>query len=124
MKPSLIPTLISDPPRAIPCCSFSVALLLLSLFGAASCRGVSAADLPRLIEALEDQESRVRNQAALDLAALGREARPATRALIKRLQREKNRGVRTSVAYALRQIDTAEARAALEQYRATHPPGQ
>ncbi len=81
-----------------------------------SCSRASVEDIPKLVTALRHKDSSVRNKAALDLASLGPEAKPATAALIRLLQDE-NGGVRTSAAVALRAIDTPAAIRALDNYR-------
>jgi HEAT repeat protein len=78
--------------------------------------GPSKEDLPRLIKELHSSESGVRNKAALSLARLGEEAKPALPDLINLLG-DDNGGVRSSAAYALREIDTPEARKALDNYK-------
>jgi len=90
-------------------------LVLLVLGLQISC-GPSEEDLPIYIKQLKSQESSVRNKAALSLAKFGADGEKAVPALIKLLS-DKNGGVRSSAAYALRSIDTPQARRALDDYK-------
>ena len=76
--------------------------------------GASVEDIPRLKKELSSPDASQRNKAALALAGLGEKAQPAEDALI-RLLSDKNSGVKSSAAYALRAIDTPKARAALDK---------
>ncbi len=70
-------------------------------------------EVPKLVKELSHRESHVRNKSALRLAGFGPEAKKAVPALI-RLLRDKNRGVQSSAAYALRAIGTKKALKAIE----------
>ena len=76
----------------------------------------AATEVPKLVAQLKSKQSGERNRAALKLGSYGKDAKAAVNALVERLSDENN-GVRTSAAYALRQIDTPEAQRALDQYR-------
>ena len=90
-----------------------VFLCLLASFSFSSC-GASVEDIPRLRKQLSSSDASKRNEAALALAGLGAKAQPAEDSLI-RLLSDKNSGVKSSAAYALRAIDTPKARAALDK---------
>ncbi len=94
-----------------PC--FLPLLLGLMLF---ACHTASTDDIPRLVKALKHSDSSVRNQAAMELASLGEDGKSAVPALAQALS-DPNGGVRSSVAFALRKIDTPEARRALDNYK-------
>ena len=79
-----------------------------------SCSEPAETAVPKLIEKLHSADKRERNQAALALAGYGKAAEPAVTALITVL-RDPNPGIRTSAAYALREIDTPDAQAALDR---------
>lgn len=91
-----------------------VFLSFFCLFSA--CKESSETAVPFLVSQLSSKESGDRNKAALKLASYGKEAGPAVKPLIRLLQ-DDNGGVRSSAAYALRQIDTLEARKALDEYQ-------
>lgn len=78
--------------------------------------GPSKEDLPILIKELRSSESATRNKAALALAEFGAEGEKAVPSLIMLLNDESG-GVRSSAAYALRKIDTPQARRALDSYQ-------
>ena len=88
----------------------AVAVLLALLV---ACGPPSEERMNELKEQLQSSNTRTRNRAALDLANYGRHAAPAIPQL-KRLLNDPNGGVQTSAAYALRQIGTPEADAALK----------
>lgn len=88
------------------------AFILSSLLLALGCSGDSAAELKRLKQDLRSADSRVRNQAALRAASLGKAGEPLVPDLIA-LLRDPNGGIRSSAAYALREIDTPAAQGAL-----------
>lgn len=73
--------------------------------------------LPRMKHSLYSQKSSERNEAALGLARCGTYAKDVVPRLISMLYDE-NVGVQSSAAYALREIDTPQARRALEQAQA------
>jgi len=73
--------------------------------------------LPRMKRSLYSQKSSERNEAALALSRCGKHAKDIVPRLISMLYDE-NVGVQSSAAYALREIDTPEARRALEQAQA------
>ena len=66
-------------------------------------------EIPGLIEKLNSMKSHDRSQAALDLARCGTKASKAVPRLAELLYDE-NVGVQSSASYALRKIDTSEAR--------------
>lgn len=78
--------------------------------------GPSKEELPQLIKDLRSSESATRNKAALALAEFGTDGEKAVPSLIQLLN-DKSGGVRSSAAYALRKIDTPEARRALDTYQ-------
>ena len=90
---------------------FSIFLMLFPC----ACKESTKTAVPRLIEKLTAEEAHQRNEAALALAAYGEDAEPASKQLI-RLLSDKNYGVRSSAAFALRRIGTKEATAALDAY--------
>lgn len=67
-----------------------------------------------LTKKLRSADASERNSAAMDLAGASKHADLAVPALIKALS-DRNGGVQSSAAYALRKLDTPEARQALEQ---------
>jgi HEAT repeat protein len=93
-----------------------ILMFLFSSFFFFACKESASKAVPALVFQLSSKESGERNRAALRLASYGKEAAPAVPALIKLLS-DKNPGVRTSAAYALRQVDTPEARKALDGYQ-------
>lgn len=66
-------------------------------------------NIPSLLNKLGSSNVRERSQAALDLASCGSSAERAVPRLAQMLYDE-NPGVQSSVSYALRKIDTPEAR--------------
>lgn len=68
--------------------------------------------IPKNINKLQSGYASVRNEAALSLARCGAKASAAVPTL-SRLIYDDNVGVQSSAAYALRKIDTKEARAVL-----------
>ena len=80
-----------------------------------SCHTSAEKNLPPLIKKLQSADVETRNQAALALAPYGERAKPAVPGLI-RLLGDPNTGVRSSAAYALREIGTPEANTALDNY--------
>ena len=89
-----------------------ISLLLFLLLAAC---GPSKEELPGLIKELSHKDGRVRNQAALRIARMGSDGKPAVKPLI-RLLKDDSAGIRTSAAYALRNIGTKEAIKALDNY--------
>lgn len=85
-----------------------LALVLPSVF--TGCCDEAA--IPATTDKLYSSEAKVRNRAALDLARCGDSASRAVGRLSQLLYDE-NVGVQSSAAYALRKIDTKEARASL-----------
>lgn len=71
-------------------------------------------EIPKLQDALYSGSAKERNDAALKLASCGSDASGAVHKLTQ-LMYDENVGVQSSAAYALRKIDTKEARAALER---------
>lgn len=87
------------------------ALLILSIFTAC----YDPKEVPVLIKKLHSSDPKVRNDAALRLGYMGSPmANKATSDLIPLLTDE-NVGVQSAAAYALRRIDTTQARAALDR---------
>jgi len=84
------------------------------LFAVLAC-GPGKDELPGLIKKLSDNDDKIRNRAALDIASMGSDGEPAVPALIY-LLRDRNRGIRSSAAFALRKIGTPDATAALDSY--------
>ena len=82
------------------------------LIALTACSGDSAAEMKQLKRDLRSSETRVKNQAALRAASFGKAGEPLVPELIG-LLRDPNGGVRSSAAYALREIDNEAARAAL-----------
>ena len=72
-----------------------------------------AEKIPLNIQSLQHASAKVRNQAALDLAGCGEKANRAV-PLLGTLLYDENVGVQSSAAYALRKIDTPQARALIE----------
>ncbi len=70
--------------------------------------------LPEMKQNLYSQNAAERNEAALALARCGAKAKDVVPRLISMLY-DSNVGVQSSAAYALREIDTPDARRALEQ---------
>ncbi len=87
--------------------------LLFILFSFSSC--CDSKNIPNYINGLRSSTPKVRNDSALELASCGSpEADKAVPLLIKLLYDE-NIGVQSAAAYALRRIDTPQARKALER---------
>ena len=82
----------------------------------AACQRKDSGELKQLIRDLSATDPKLRNKAALRLAAFGKEAEVAVPALIRILRTDPSKGIRSSAAYALRSIGTPEALAALESY--------
>ena len=72
--------------------------------------------VPVLIDALKDENIYVRRRAALVLVKIGPEAKAAVPALIDALK-DKDKDVRSNAAEALGEINTPEARKALEEFK-------
>jgi HEAT repeat protein len=89
-------------------CLYICAILL----AASSC--CSESDIPVARKKLFSASARDRNQGALDLAGCGSKAGSAVPRLIELLYDE-NKGVQSAAAFALRKIDTPQAREALEE---------
>ncbi len=70
--------------------------------------------LPKMKRNLYSQNASDRNEAALGLARCGAKAKDVVPRLASMLY-DSNVGVQSSAAYALREIDTPDARRALEQ---------
>lgn len=84
------------------------------------CLAIACTDpkqVPSLIQDLHSSKASERNRAALELGRIGPpHANKAVPDLISLLQDE-NPGVQSGAAYALRKIDTPQARAALDRVR-------
>jgi HEAT repeat protein len=96
---------------------FWAVALALTLICAASCKNRSNDNLNELIKELSSSDKSVRNSAALEIAGYGKSGSPAVPALVKLLNTDSSRGIRTSAAYALRSIGTADAIKALDNYK-------
>lgn len=70
--------------------------------------------LPKMKQDLYSQNASERNEAALALARCGAKGKDVVPRLVSMLY-DPNVGVQSSAAYALREIDTPEARRALDQ---------
>jgi HEAT repeat protein len=88
-----------------------LALCSVGFFIGAGC--CKEGDLPALQRALYSTQAADRNHAALELAKCGSKAQPAVPRLATLLY-DPNVGVQSSAAFALRKIDTPEARRAIE----------
>jgi HEAT repeat protein len=73
--------------------------------------------LPKMKQNLYSQNASERNEAALGLARCGAKAKDVVPRLAAMLY-DSNVGVQSSAAYALREIDTSDARRALAQAQA------
>lgn len=94
------------------------ATILVFLLGfAGGCGEPSEAEIKQTIKNMRSPEASVRNQAALAAADFGKAGPKAVPELIHLLSDENN-GVRSGAAYALRRIDTPEARRALDKAEA------
>ncbi|MDZ4787305.1 MAG: HEAT repeat domain-containing protein [bacterium] len=72
-------------------------------------------EIPRLLKELNSSDAKIRNDAALGLASWGApHSNQAVPRLIE-LMYDQNIGVQSAAAYALRRIDTPEARIALKK---------
>lgn len=89
----------------------NIIALLLSIFLVACCK---TEDIPKDIRALYSSSAKERNEAALKLASCGEDAAKAVPRLADLIY-DKNVGVQSSAAYALRKIDTPEAREVLKK---------
>ena len=89
---------------------------LLLLIFISSCRHNSEEKLESLVKALSSPDKGIRNSSALDIARFGKDGHKAVPGLIKLLNSDPSRGIRTSAAFALRSIDTPEAIKALDSY--------
>ena len=81
-----------------------------------ACREAAETAIPKLIHDLGAKDSKTRSQAAQQLAGYGSDASKAVPALTRTLE-DPNGGVRSSAAFALRKIDTPQARKALDAHR-------
>lgn len=93
---------------------FSRCLFIFLLFLFSACTSAEE-EVPRLVQELSHSEAKVRSRAAQRLAGYGEDAKPAVDSLI-RLLKDKNGGVRSSAAFALRKIGTKKAIRALDHY--------
>lgn len=89
------------------------AILLAGVF---ACGKPSPEKIEQLTKELSAKASGDRNRAALELAGYGGTARAAVPGLARCL-RDENSGVRSSAAYALREIGTPDAIKALDSYQ-------
>ena len=83
---------------------------------AVACKSKNPEQLEKLILKLESPDPKQRNAAALEIASYAYEGKKAVPSLIRLLNTEPNRGIKTSAAYALRSIGTKEATAALDSF--------
>ncbi|MCO6429929.1 MAG: HEAT repeat domain-containing protein [Deltaproteobacteria bacterium] len=90
-------------------------LVLISVIALSGC--CREKDIPDHINKLYSGSAKDRNQAALDLSRCGSSAAKAVPRL-GQLIYDENVGVQSSAAYALRRIDTEEARKILERAEA------
>jgi HEAT repeat protein len=90
-------------------------LCVFSLFLLSSC--CDEANIPRFRTGLQSPLAKERNESALSLARCGSAAKAAVPRLTQLLYDE-NKGVQSSAAYALRKIDSPDARKALEEVMA------
>ena len=93
----------------------AAAIVLLLLFFS-GCKESAETAVPKAVEQLQSKDAHQRNAAAQRLSAYGGDAADAVKPLTRALW-DNNMGVRTSAAYALRKIDTKEARQALADYK-------
>ena len=70
--------------------------------------------IPEYIRQLSHSDAKIRNDAALEIAACGSTAKDAVPYLAPLIYDE-NVGVQSSAAYALRRIDTKQSKAVLER---------
>lgn len=94
--------------------NFSLCFFVSSFLLFSACKESAETAIPRLVKQLSSPVQRERSQAALELARYGKEAKDAVPALIETLK-DPNGGVKSNAAFALRSIDTQEARKALKQ---------
>ncbi len=85
-------------------------LLVLAIVGMGCCK---ESELPQAMRGLYSSEARERNEALQVLAQCGNRGESSV-PRIAALMYDKNVGVASSAAYALRKIDSKEARAALK----------
>ena len=95
--------------RCLVVCGFLLSSLL-------ACREAAETAIPKLIHELGAKDSKTRSQAAQQLAGYGSDASKAVPALVRTLE-DPNGGVRSSAAFALRKIDTPQARKALDSHQ-------
>lgn len=91
--------------------------LILAVAVFLGCKSRSPEQLRRLVSDLHSSDGAIRNQAALAIGEFGEDAKSAVPDLIRLLNTDKSRGIRTSAAFALRQIGTKEAISALDSYK-------
>ncbi len=84
----------------------------LLIFTFCSCQESASTAIPKLSKQLKSKITKERSQAALAAGAYGQDAAPLTEDLI-RLLSDKNGGTRSAAAFALRKIDSKDARKAL-----------
>jgi HEAT repeat protein len=94
---------------------FQILFLSLLSLSFSACLEAPETAIPKLINDLSAKESSVRNKAALKLASYKEDARPAVLPLIACL-RDPNNGVRTSAAFALREIKDEKGLQAIDRY--------
>ena len=112
----MVPRLLNVAVRGVP----AGVVLIFLVFGVSACCDERA--LPRAIEQLQSPNASDRNKA---LHVVGRCGERSERAVprIAQLMYDKNVGVASSAAYALRKIDTPSARAALKAAEDTRARG-
>lgn len=81
-----------------------------------ACKQKSPQQLDKLITELQSPDPKKRNAAALEISGYGEDGKQAVGPLIRLLNTDPNRGIKTSAAYALRSINTKEAKAALDSF--------
>ena len=87
--------------------TFLLAVLIATIVGCCD-----KDQIPQFSQGLYSSKAKIRNQSALDLAKCGNAASRSVPRLAELLYDE-NVGVQSSAAYALREIDTVEARGAI-----------
>lgn len=81
-----------------------------------ACTKKSPEELRLSIRELSSSDPKVRNRAALKIAAYGHSGVEAIPSLIRVLKTDPSKGIRSSAAYALRSIGSKEALEALDGY--------
>lgn len=93
-----------------------LSIFLLLTLSIAACKQRSPEQLDKLITELQSSDPKKRNAAALEISSYGEDGQRAVGPLIRLLNTDPNRGIKTSAAYALRSIGTKEAKGALDSF--------